>query len=117
MQPLNFDRGPYKEDAAFERRLDQALATAPQPPVPADFAARMAALVPARESSLPQKAAYARISIILSAVALFVALLLIAPHASTGSTFAIALEWILCAQLSLLALYVALPGSSWRSAR
>lgn len=100
----------------FESRLDQALATTPQPRISPEFAARVAALVPGSRPIPTWKFAYARNSIILSGVALFVALLLLAPHATPGSTYAIALEWILCAELSVLALYVALPGSPLRSA-
>ncbi len=120
MQDLGFnpDSNPHSvaNDKAFERRLDQALATAPQPSIPQDFAARVAALVPASKPLPPPKFAYARNSMILSGFALFVALLILAPQATAGSIDAIVFEWILCAELSLLALYVALPGNPVRSA-
>ncbi len=116
--------GQQSWDEAFERRLDQALAEVASPSIPPEFAARVAALVPARqrglpagEQGLPAQPAYGRYAVVLCAAALLVALLLLAPHVRPGSIFAIALEWILCAQLSLLALYIALPGSPWRSAR
>lgn len=116
MQDLSFNSDPQTPDEAFESRVDQALATAPQLRIPPEFAARVAALVPASRPIPTWRFAYARNSIILSGVALLLALLFLAPHAIAGSTYAIALEWILCAELSVLALYVALLGSSLRSA-
>lgn len=116
MQDLSFNPDPQVHDAAFERRLDQALATASSPQIPPEFAARVAAIVPASKPVETAGFAYARNSMILSAVTLFVALLLLAPHTSGGSTHAIAFEWILCVELSLLALAAAPPGDFRRSA-
>lgn len=116
MQDLNLDINP-EENEAFERRLDQALAAAPQPAIPQEFAARIAALVPAPKPLPERTFAYARNSIIFSAVVVLIALLLLAPHATVESTHAMALEWILSAELSLLALSFVLPGSLWTSIR
>lgn len=116
MPNLSFNPDSHSRDEAFERRLDRALATAPSTHIPQEFAARVAALVPASRPIPAPTFAYARTSMILSVVALFVALLFLAPLVTPGSIYSIALEWTLCAELSLLALYVALTRRTLRSA-
>lgn len=117
MQNLGSRTRAARPDPELESRLDQALAKAPSPSIPADFAARVGGMVPARETLPEPRFAYARNSMALCAVCLLAGLMLLAPHARAGSTFAIAFEWTLCAQFSLLALFVALPRSPWRSGR
>ena len=105
------------ESEWMDERLDRALERLPPDVViPHDFAARMAALVPARRELPASRLTYGRVSVIVCAVALLAGLLLLAPHAS-GWNFATAIEWILCAQLSLLALFFAWPGSPFRLSR
>ena len=115
--PMDLSPSHRELDRVFEDRLDEALDTAPSVLIPEGFAARVAGLVPPSMPVPKLRQAYSRSSILAGAVVLMLAILVLAPHAVAGATFAITLEWILCAQLSLLALYVALPGSAWRSAR
>ena len=102
------------EDRAFERRLDEALTAAPDVSISPEFAKRIAALVPAGPGVIVHSPGYARRSVLLCAVGLLIVLLLLAPRAVGGVTLFSALEWIFCAQLSLLALFSASPWSPWR---
>ena len=115
MHNVDVSTGSGEIDEAFERRLEQALATAPPLKIPADFAARVASRVPASTPVALPRTAYARNSIILSALVLLIALLVVAPKAVHGLSFATGLEWLLCGQLSLLAIYAMSPRSPWRS--
>ncbi len=114
MQSL--DRMDESEDrnAAFERRLDNALTAAPRVSISPEFACRVSVLVPARPAVQVHSHGYARRSILVCAACLLIVLLLLAPHAVSGATLFSALEWIFCAQLSLLALFSVSRWSPWR---
>ena len=101
-------------DEAFESRLDEALSTAPEVSLSPEFARRVAGLAPARPAVLVRDTGYARRSVLICTAVMLVALLLLAPRALGGTTLFSALEWILCAQLSLLALFSVSPWSPWR---
>ena len=107
------DRMDEMEDHAFERRLDDALASAPEVSISPEFAQKIAALVPAVPGVVVHSPGYARRSVLICAVGLLIVLLLLAPRAVGGVTLFSALEWIFCAQLSLLALFSASPWSPW----
>lgn len=115
MQSLDQFREPQDPQDAFERRLEDALATPPEVAIPPDFAERLAAMVPTRPVVRVSGTLYARRSMVLSTLLLLAALLLLAWRPSGGVTLLTMVEWIFCAQLSLVALLSVSPWSPWRS--
>lgn len=107
-------QGTSERDERLERRLDDALAAPPVFEIPADFAARVAGLVPAQQEVAIARPSFGRSTVLVCAAVLLIALLVVAPHATGKSVFATGIEWILCAQLSLLGLWFALSRSPWR---
>ncbi len=101
-------------DDAFERRLDGALAAAPLVSISPEFARRIAAQVPSQLVVPVRSPGYARRSAIVCAAGLLIVVLLLAPRAVSGATLFSAIEWIFCAQLSLLALFSISSWSPWR---
>ncbi|HEY2038022.1 MAG TPA: hypothetical protein VGG95_00020 [Edaphobacter sp.] len=74
--------------------------------IPADFAARVAAKVPARRPVSIRTTHYGRTLMMLSLVVLFVALVVLAVRGSGGSTIGVALEWTLCIQFLAFAVWM-----------
>ncbi|HMF62730.1 MAG TPA: hypothetical protein VK608_01490 [Edaphobacter sp.] len=91
--------------ASMEERLIRALEARPAVPIPADFAARVASQVPAKRPVSLTPTHYGRNTVLISMVALVVALLALALHNADSSTLGRTLEWILCAQLLSLAVW------------
>jgi hypothetical protein len=92
-------------DEALELRIERALERAPQAEIPADFASRVAAQVPARPQTV-RETRYGRRTMIGGLVVLFVAILAFAPRAGTSQIVSVTIEWTLCAQFVLLALWL-----------
>jgi hypothetical protein len=92
--------------ARLDRRLIHALEVAPEPRVPADFAARVASLLPVRRPVSVTPTHYGYYAMVGSMVILLAALLLLAPHASDRSIFELTLQWLLCAQFIGLAVWL-----------
>ncbi len=113
MRRITLNQGNGVDETDFERRLDRALAHAPVPVISPEFVVRVAAMVPARQLPRAPRFAYAPAAMIFCGVAMMVALLLLAPHAAVGSRFAIAVEWIVCVQLSVLAVSTTLAREFW----
>jgi hypothetical protein len=105
---------------AFELRVVRALETQPEPNIPADFAARVASRLPVsgkisvREMSYGvadfsrtdiRRTHYGRSMMMISMAVLVVAMLAFAPRAVLSSALWVGLEWTLCAQFVLLALW------------
>lgn len=102
--------GPVKSvDEMFEARMTQALERVPEITIPADFAARVTAQLPKRRAmtmpSLRTQRAGQSIAV-ACLVALVAAMLMLAPRATLHSTFWTALEWTLCAQFVVLAMWL-----------
>lgn len=74
--------------------------------IPADFAARVAAQVPARRPVPVRTTHYGRMLMIFGLVVLFVALVVLAIRGSAGSTIGMALEWTLCVQFLAFAVWI-----------
>ncbi|HTH52615.1 MAG TPA: hypothetical protein VL495_01610 [Edaphobacter sp.] len=74
--------------------------------IPADFAARVAAKVPARRSVAVRTTHYGRTLMMLSLVVLFVALVALAMRGAAGSAIGTALEWTLCIQFLAFAVWM-----------
>jgi hypothetical protein len=92
--------------ARLDRRLIHALEIAPEPEIPADFAARVASLLPARRPVSVTPTHYGYYAMVASMVILLAALLLLAPHATDRSIFGLTLQWLLCAQFIGLAVWL-----------
>ena len=104
--------GDHAAGRAFEMRIVHALEQAPRVRIPEDFAARVAAQVPASTVRLRTVRVRARrIGVSVAAaclIALAIAMLALAPH-TTHNTFYIALEWTLAAQFCLIAAWIGKP--------
>lgn len=114
MRRIPLDHGRGAEEVEFEQRLDEALARATEPVISPEFALRVASMVSPRAPARLPRFAYASAAMIACGIALIVALFLLAPHAAPGSRFDVAFQWILCAQLSVLAISAALDRELWR---
>jgi hypothetical protein len=74
--------------------------------IPADFAARVAAKVPAGRPVSVRTTHYGRTLMMLGLVVLFVGLLVLAVRGSAGSTIGMTLEWTLCIQFLAFAIWI-----------
>jgi hypothetical protein len=90
----------------LDQRLTHALETAPDPQVPADFAARVATLLPARRPVSLTPTHYGHYSMLASVVILMAALLVLAPRTTDRSVLELSLQWLLCAQFIGLAVWL-----------
>jgi hypothetical protein len=112
---MNHPEDPQSLDA----RITLALETAPEPQVPADFAARLAAQLPAIPSVAVTPRRYGRRAAIGCVVFLLALLLLFALHPAVASPLWNAVESIFCLQLALIAVWLAVrdvgPYFRWRS--
>lgn len=99
-------------ERALDLRIEHALERAPQVHIPADFAAKVAARIPAQSVSLRTARVRARrIGYTVAAACLLLlacAMLALAPH-TTHNVFYIALQWTLAAQFCLIAVWIARP--------
>ena len=99
-------------ERATDLRIERALEKAPQIHIPADFAAKVAARIPAQSVRLRTARIRARsIGFGVAAACLIllaVAMLALAPH-TTHNTVYIALQWTLAAQFCLIAAWIAKP--------
>jgi hypothetical protein len=90
---------------ALEMRMLRALEARPQVSVPPEFAPRVAGRVPARRVASLTPARYGMIATRAAMAVLVVALVAVSVHSSNRSPIAVAVEWILCAQLVALTLW------------
>ena len=102
---------------ALELRVVSALEMQPEVTIAADFAARVAGRVPARRKILAQTKElrtthYGYWMLGICMVVLLVAMLAFAPRAIASSALWIGIEWTMCAQFVLLALWF-----GWRQNR
>ncbi len=93
----------------LDRRIDAALSRRPRPEIPAGFAARVAAGLPALEQARPVQPAprgrvYSRIATLMSLAILLTAVALSAPYLPAGSRFAMGVQWLICGEIVVLAL-------------
>ncbi|WP_213805049.1 hypothetical protein [Granulicella sp. dw_53] len=96
-------------DAAeeFERRVVRALERQPAVRIPAGFAARVASQAPVRiaATAAVRRTRYGFGMVWVGMVLLLVAMLGLAPRAGAGSAVWVGLEWVLCGQFILLAMW------------
>jgi hypothetical protein len=96
---------------AMDLRVVRALETKAEVHVPADFAARVARRLPARKPVVVTPARYGLLATRMGIAVLTLALVVLAMHSGSRTTFGVALQWILCAQLAGLAMW---QGGMWR---
>lgn len=94
----------------FEERVVRSLERQPEVSIPADFAARVASQVPGGQAPLPveteiRETHYGRRMMMVSMVVLLAAMLALAPRAVGNSALWTGLQWTLCGQFVLLALW------------
>jgi hypothetical protein len=94
------------ETARLDQRVVHALEIAPEPQVPAGFAALVASRLPARRSVSLTRTRYGYYAMLVSMVILLTTLLLLAPHTTERSMFELTLQWLLCAQFIGLAVWL-----------
>jgi hypothetical protein len=93
----------------LDQRIVRALETAPQPRIPANFAARVASQLPARRPASLTPTHYGQNAMLIGTVVTLVALLVLALHSTGHATFGL-LESLLSAQFIALAVWL----SVWR---
>jgi hypothetical protein len=99
------------EADSMDARLTCALERKPAVDVPAGFAARVAQQVPVRR---PVVAPAARVGLVAAWIGmgiLLVALVVVATHSTGHAVLGVTLEWILCAELVVLAAWL---GGVWK---
>jgi hypothetical protein len=97
------------ETARLDQRLVHALEIAPEPQIPADFAARVASRLPARRPVSLTRTHYGYYAMLASMVILLVALLFLAPQTANRSVLELTMQWLLCAQFIGLAVWLSIP--------
>jgi hypothetical protein len=93
-------------DGEIDARLVRALETRPEMSIPADFAARITRQLPERPPVLLTPRYYGRNAMVICMVILVAALLALALHSGSNSPLWVALEWIVCAQIVSLAVWL-----------
>jgi hypothetical protein len=107
-EPLNPDNLSQSAMEHLDPRIVRALETAPEPQIPADFAARVASRLPARRPvSTPTH--YGQNAMLIGTVVSLVALLVLALHSTGRATFGLP-ESFLLTQFIVLAVWF----SVWR---
>jgi uncharacterized membrane protein len=92
---------------AVEDRLTRALERVPEVTIPTGFAARVAAQVPKRREMAARPARYGWMAMRISMAVLVIALVAVAMHmGQRSSVFGITMEWMLCAELVGLAVWL-----------
>jgi hypothetical protein len=102
-----------KINTSLENRIILALEAAPRPEIPANFAARVAAQLPARPAVVLTPARYGQRAAWICLVLLLPLILAIAHRATGTSMYWISIESIFCAQLVLLAVWLAAAATSF----
>ena len=90
----------------LEERVVQALERVPEVRIPVGFAARVAGQVPERRAFAVRPARYGLMTMRISMAVLVLALVVVAMLTTERSIYGVALEWVLCAELVALALWL-----------
>jgi hypothetical protein len=106
-EPL--DSEPRSSSDALDQRLIRALENTPKLEIPADFAARIAAQLPARpyapaSASIPVTH-YGRSAMLIGIVLMLAAMLPLAAHSGSHPTLQLVMEWTLFAQFVALTIW------------
>jgi hypothetical protein len=101
-----YEEEMQRVDAELDARVVRALERVPEVTIPADFAARVGGMVPARRvAPTVQSTRIGYKAMAGSMVALLVAMVLLAPRSMGHGATWVVLEWTLCGQFVLLALW------------
>ena len=95
---------------ALDRRVVRALERVPEVTIPANFAARVAAQAPKLREMAARPARYGWMTMRISMAVLVIAVVVVAMLAGGHGVIGIALEWVLCAELVGLAIWL---GGAW----
>jgi hypothetical protein len=90
----------------LEERVVQALERVPEVRIPVGFAARVAGQVPERRAFAVRPARYGLMTMRISMAVLVLALVVVAMLTTERRIYGVALEWVLCAELVALALWL-----------
>jgi hypothetical protein len=91
----------------LDERIARALERVPEVTIPAGFAARVAEQVPTRREMAARPARFGWMTMRISMAVLVIALIVVAMLAGgRNSALGIALEWVLCAELAGLAIWL-----------
>jgi hypothetical protein len=91
---------------SMDARLTRVLERKPAVDVPADFAARVVAQVPVRRAVVVVPARYGLLAARAGMAVLLAALVVVAMRTTGHSVFGMAVEWVLCAELAGLAVWL-----------
>ena len=99
---------PMSEDRLMDERVVRALEHVPDvgEMIPADFAARVVARVPARKNVSVTPTYYGRKMMMICGVVLLVLLVFLASHGMDRSTIGAVVEWCLVTQFLALAIWL-----------
>jgi hypothetical protein len=103
-EPLNPDNLSQSAMEHLDQRIVRALETAPEPQIPADFAARVASRLPARRPVSLTPTHYGQNAVLIGIVVTLAALVLLALHSTGHATFGL-LDSLLFAQFLALAVW------------
>jgi hypothetical protein len=95
----------------MDRQIALALEKKPEYQIPAGFAARVAGQLPVRRIVVVTPTRYGLIASRIGVALLLLALVMVGTHSVSHTVFGVALEWILCAQLIGLSLWLGGVGS------
>ena len=104
-ESLNPDNLSQSAIDQLDQRIVRALETAPQPQIPADFAARIASRLPARRPVSLTPTYYGKSAMLIGTLVTLAALLALALHPTGNTTFGF-LESFLFAQFIALAVWL-----------
>ena len=99
-------------NTSLENRIILALEAEPRPEIPADFAARVSAQLPARAAVVLTPGRYGQRAAWVCLVLLLPLMLAIAHRATGTSLYWFSIESIFCAQFVLLAVWLAASATS-----
>ena len=108
-EPLNPEHPSQSASEHLDQRIVRALEAAPEPQIPADFAARVASQLPARRSVSLTPTHYGQNAMLIGTVVTLAALLVLALHSTGHATLGL-LQSLLFAQFIALAVWL----SVWR---
>jgi hypothetical protein len=101
-----------QQNHELDQRLIRALESAPELRIPADFTSRVTSQLPERLPATVTPTYFGYGAIVISVVALLIALLVLAGraamHTPNHSIIALVLQWTLCAQFIALAVWLGL---------
>jgi hypothetical protein len=112
-EPLDQDNLSRTTIEHLDQRIVRALETVPTPPIPADFAARVASQLPAQRPVSLTPTHYGDNAMLLGLVATLAALLAFALHTAGHATFGLP-ESLLLAQFIVLTVWLSVRRHSMR---